>query len=70
LKELGQQAEITRACLRRSDDVLVQCEGNRLRWKPLDSAAELLRCAYLEAAMHKHNGSTIALARKRIDFIP
>jgi hypothetical protein len=69
LKELGQQAEITRACLRRSDDTLVQCEENRLRWKLLESAAELLRCADLEAAMHKHNGSAIALARKRTDFI-
>jgi hypothetical protein len=55
LNELGQQTENTRARLRRSDDVVVQCEQNRLRWKRLDGAAELLRCAYLEAAMHKHN---------------
>jgi hypothetical protein len=61
LNELGQKTKITHACLRRSDDVLVQCEENRLRWKPLESAAELLRCVNLEAAMHKHNGSASRL---------
>jgi len=55
LNELGQQTEITRACLRRSGDVLVQCEENRLRWKLLGGIAELLRCVQLDTAMQKHN---------------
>jgi hypothetical protein len=54
--------EIARACLRRSDDALVQCEENHLRWKPLEDAAALLRCANLDTAMQKHTPSTVGPA--------